>query len=246
MHECGRCGYKTRATTHLRRHLEQKVPCVPLDATHNISRHELLSQLEGSKRKYVKRTENQGNVPQVVNIFNANIQHLHVHLNDFGRESLNHIRIAGGDGGALLNALPDVSAFLRAIHFDPSHPENHNLCVTNVKDDVAFIVKETEFQPASARGCAEDFLLRVKHLMDVYLSWNEDDIPSSCTREWREFIQLVSRAFRPECTSDAQERRKMHRKIREKMDEVLRVMHFESQKLWPAGRRSMLHNTNGI
>jgi hypothetical protein len=238
LHACERCGYQTRRKSDLHRHLSSVFPCVPVDADHQTPREVLLDRLGKTMRGYARMLP----AGSVVNInITDNSQHVHIHVNDFGQENIAHFRIAGGDDRRLLGSLPDIRAMLRSIHYDPEHPENHNLCVTNVKDDVAYVVKDSEFQPASARNCAERFLLTAKRLMDVYLSWNEEDVQlhEEAEAEWREFIRLMNDAFQPERAFSPRDGKDIGRKVRDKIDDVLHVMRFESMKRWPRGHRSL-------
>jgi hypothetical protein len=57
--------------------------------------------------------------------------------------------------------------------------------------------------------------------------------------EWREFIRMMSNAFQPECAFSPRESKDIGRKVRDKIDDVLRVMRFESMKRWPRGHRNL-------
>lgn len=55
IHVCKRCGYTTKWTSNLTKHLKQEIPCSPRNVDHQMSREELLAELQRTKRKYVRR-----------------------------------------------------------------------------------------------------------------------------------------------------------------------------------------------
>jgi hypothetical protein len=253
-HTCKRCGYSTVWAKDLAKHLHKAIPCIPTDLDHFIPRDVLLEELQASKRKYVRKapaappqtiTNNiNNNITNNINNDHSTHQHIHIHVNNFGEENLKYLKLAGGDGGELLKALPDLASLIRAIHYNPNHPENHNVCVTNLKDDVAFVMKDDEFQPASAKDCAEKLLLTTRRLWEVYESWNEDIEETPELAQWRALIKLMADKL-----SHPSERR-VHKEVRKKQEEVLRVMHHESKKIWPEGsrdvRKSSSHDTESM
>lgn len=229
---CKRCGYEACDRRNLMRHLQRQFPCEPIDLSHFIPRETLLSDLIETKRAY-KASSPPQQTWNNCNIHNdhSTHQHIHIHVNDFGAENLKYLKIAGGDrSGAFLKALPDLASLVRAIHFHPDHPENHNVCVTNVKDDVAFVMRDAAFQPASAKSCAETLLQTARRMWEVYESWNEELEDSAEISQWRELISIMA---------DKLNRPSERKQVREKQKEVLRVLHHESKRLWPEGSRTL-------
>jgi hypothetical protein len=247
LHSCKRCGYETKYTTNLRKHLKREFRCVPIDLEHHFDPRDLLSELDNRRRPKAPAAPPQtitNNITNNIHNDHSTHQHIHIHVNNFGEENLKYLKLAGGDGGELLKALPDLASLIRAIHYNPNHPENHNVCVTNLKDDVAFVMKDDEFQPASAKECAEKLLLTTRRLWEVYESWNEDIEETPELAQWRALIKLMADKL-----SHPSERR-VHKEVRKKQEEVLRVMHHESKKIWPEGsrdvRKSSSHDTESM
>ena len=57
---------------------------------------------------------------------------INIHINAFGQENLDYIK--GGIVMSCINRVfKSIPAILEHIHFDPDHPENHNIKITNKK-----------------------------------------------------------------------------------------------------------------
>lgn len=230
-HSCRRCGYKTDRTSNLARHLKQSSPCVPLDVDSYHDPSILLKDLQKDKRRYTKRGSHQS-VNNITNyITNNNIVVVNqFSFSDFGHEN---VKTAIIDGGDYLRKNPNVVEMIKNIHYDPGQPENHNVCVTNVKDDVAYIVKKGEFCPESAAKCAYDELVNSNKRMGIYLSWNEEDLTAEEMKPWKDLEDLLQQ-------STASEKRAINKHMQKTLDAVLRVMHHESKKIWPRGSKDLI------
>lgn len=55
VHVCKRCMYQTKYRQDLEKHLSKSYPCEPVDVEHQMSREDLLTELQRTKRKYVRR-----------------------------------------------------------------------------------------------------------------------------------------------------------------------------------------------
>ena len=68
-----------------------------------------------------------------------NQQNIHIHINPFGNENLDYI-----DDDTYFRCINrvcnSIPAILEKIHFDPEHPENHNVKITNKKLPYASIM----------------------------------------------------------------------------------------------------------
>lgn len=237
-HTCKRCGYSTQVSTNLVRHLTKTYPCVPTNSDCQFNRDDLLKEFKQGRRGYATRPVHVAS-PSIV--YNNNIlvynQFVGVVPKDFGDEN---VRTAVIDSGRYLKQCPDILEMVRNIHYNPEHPEHQNVCVTNVKDDIAYVVKNSEFRPASARECATVFLKKAQRLMDIYLSWNEEDLPEEAMQPWKDFIGLMADAFNPSLHLTEKEKKEIHKRVQEKINEVLHIMRYESRRIWPQGMRDLL------
>ena len=93
-------------------------------------------------------THNTQNITINKNITNNN--NMTININSFGKESLDHITL--DNYKKYLNGFfPGFINFIEKIHFDETAPQNHNLCITNLKskficvyDDGKWIVKDKD------------------------------------------------------------------------------------------------------
>ena len=72
-----------------------------------------------------------------------NQQNIHIHINAFGDENIEYL-----DDRTINDCIHriyrSVPAILEKIHFDPAHPENHNIRITNKKLPYASIMGDNQ------------------------------------------------------------------------------------------------------
>ena len=96
---------------------------------------------------------------------------VNVNINSFGNESLSHI--TKNDYKKFLSGLfPGFIKFIEKIHFDENAPENHNICITNLKskymcvyDGDDWITKDKN--ETIDRFIAKKYNLLVKMISDI-------------------------------------------------------------------------------
>jgi len=90
------------------------------------------NQLRNMVIKLLKKKSTNINITNNNKITNNNNLMLNVNINSFGNESLSHI--TKNDYKKFLSGLfPGFIKFIEKIHFDENAPENHNICITNMK-----------------------------------------------------------------------------------------------------------------
>lgn len=85
------------------------------------------------KKKVEKLIKNSPNNIIINNTINNNTQNNYIiNINSFGNEDLSHITI--DDYNKYLNGFfPGFVKFIEKVHFDKNMPENHNMCLSNLK-----------------------------------------------------------------------------------------------------------------
>lgn len=72
-----------------------------------------------------------------------NQQNIHIHINAFGKENIDYI-----DESTIVACIgriyKSVPAIIEKIHFDPDHPENHNIKITNKKLPYASVMGDNQ------------------------------------------------------------------------------------------------------
>ena len=99
------------------------------------------------KNKQIKelqeKIKTQGNT-NIINNTNNTITN-NIHINNYGDENLKHLR--SKDFANLLSGIYNaVPKLIEKIHFDPKHPENHNIKYTNRKQPYLKVMKDDKWQ----------------------------------------------------------------------------------------------------
>ena len=76
-------------------------------------------------------------------INNIETQNITININAFGEENLDYLTNEGY-ASCLKRVYASVPEILKKIHFDPAHPENHNIKITNKKQPYASVVGENK------------------------------------------------------------------------------------------------------
>ena len=97
--------------------------------------NELQNSIDDLKNKDIITTQNITN----------NIQNnLIVNINSFGKETLNHITLQ--DYKKYFNSFfKGFLNFIEKVHFDENAPENHNLCITNIKSKYIHVYENNDW-----------------------------------------------------------------------------------------------------
>jgi hypothetical protein len=101
------------------------------------------------EKQFIQNTQNITIHKNITNNNNNN-NNMTININSFGKESLDHITL--DNYKKYLNGFfPGFVNFIEKIHFDETAPQNHNLCITNLKskficvyDNGKWIVKDKD------------------------------------------------------------------------------------------------------
>lgn len=103
-----------------------------------------------------------------------NIENQVIVVNSFGNENIEHITdqiICRLIQTAPFTCVPQL---IEKIHFDPEHPENHNIKITNKKMNYAEIVKNNKWVTANKKKVIDDVIQKSYNLLDETYSDNKD------------------------------------------------------------------------
>jgi hypothetical protein len=90
------------------------------------------------------KTKGDTNIVNNTNNTNNTINN-NIHINNYGDENLKHLR--SKDFANLLSGIYSaVPKLIEKIHFDPDHPENHNIKYTNKKLPYLKVMKNDKWQ----------------------------------------------------------------------------------------------------
>jgi hypothetical protein len=108
-----------------------------------------------------------------------NIQHqqnVNITVNSFGSENIEHL--TDQIICKLIKTCPFtcVPQLIEKIHFDPEHPENHNIKITNKKLNYAEIVKDNKWVTANKKKVIDDVIQKSYDILDEKYNDNKEDI----------------------------------------------------------------------
>ena len=133
-------------------------------------------------------TTNNGNVHSQANIGNIIV------VNSFGHENIEHITdqiICKIIKTAPFTSVPQL---IEKIHFDPDHPENHNIKITNKKLNYAEIVKNNKWVTANKKKIIDDVIQKSYDLLDDKYTDNKDDISEKRQERFHNFQEKYEQA----------------------------------------------------
>ena len=136
----------------------------------------LLIELHDAKTTIKNITNNTNNTNNNNTINNNNTTDSHnntinVHINNFGNENIEHLNkdyltylIKGAFG-----AIPKL---IETVHFDPNHPENHNVKITNKKLPYAHVMKDNKWEIRDKNKVLEDIVDDKYNILDEHCDDN--------------------------------------------------------------------------
>jgi hypothetical protein len=81
----------------------------------------------------------------IINNITNNTQNNLIMINSFGKEDVSHITLA--DYKKILNGFfPGFVKYIEKIHFDESAPQNHNLCLSNIKSKYIYVYEDNDWK----------------------------------------------------------------------------------------------------
>ena len=126
---------------------------------HEKERDELRAQIASLLDKHSGTTNNTTNIETQNNTIN-------IHINAFGQENIDYL-----DEKAIVSCInriyKSVPAILEKIHFDPEHPENHNIKITNKKLPYASVMGDNQkWKTVDKKDAIETMVFNGYNLLD--------------------------------------------------------------------------------
>ena len=121
------------------------------------------------------------------NITNIENQHINININSFGNENTDYL-----DDKAILACISKVyksiPSLLEKIHFDPKHPENHNIKITNKKLPYASVMGNNQkWKTVDRKDAIETMVLNGYNMLDEKYAENKEKIPVSKQKNFEGF-----------------------------------------------------------
>jgi hypothetical protein len=144
-------------------------------------RQEMLAQIAMLLDKHAGTTNN------TTNNNNIETQNINIIINAFGNENTDYI-----DDKAILACIgrvyKSIPSLLEKIHFDPKHPENHNIKITNKKLPYASVMGNNQkWKTVDRKDAIEIMVLNGYNMLDEKYTENMGKIPTSKQQNFEGF-----------------------------------------------------------
>jgi len=135
------------------------------------------------KASFGTNTNSHNNSNTTNNIETQNV----IVVNSFGHENTEHLTdqiICKLIQNGPFTCLPKI---IERIHFDPEHPENHNIKVTNQKNNYAKIVKDNKWVTANKKQAIDTMIQNGYGLLEEKYQDNKDTISEFKQERFEDF-----------------------------------------------------------
>ena len=114
-------------------------------------------------------------------------QNINININSFGNENTDYI-----DNKSILACISKVyksiPSLLEKIHFDPKHPENHNIKITNKKLPYASVMRNNQkWKTVDRKDAIETMVLNGYNMLDEKYAENKEKFPASKQQNFEGF-----------------------------------------------------------
>ena len=190
-YECPRCGYKISKTSSMVKHLNRQTLCKlvneDIDPRNFIEeiikmgnsrkkRKNKDNEIEQLKEKIKKLEEERGNQKKYVTINNTTHNNITIVLNPVNDPQYEHL--TDRDYQQCLNRMiMSVPTLIKKIHFDPKHPENHNLYIPNIQQKYAMAYNGKEWQLKSMNDTINNLLRNHEMILEEWIDCGGDGFP---------------------------------------------------------------------
>ncbi len=176
---CDFCKKKFSRSDSLKRH--QKMYCNKLKSSTtetDLLIENMKKELEKAKLEKAIMLNEMDKLLDKVGDTNIQNQQINIHINNFGTENTEYIT------GSFVKTLLDmpykaVPNLLKNIHFNPAHPENHNVKITNKKLPFIGIWKDNKWEIRDKQSVLIDLLDKGFNILDDTYNENTQLIDSS-------------------------------------------------------------------
>jgi hypothetical protein len=168
------------ATPSVQENLQQQID--EMKQAFEKERQEMKAQITMLLDKHAGTTNN-----NTTNNNNIETQNINIIIKAFGNENTDYI-----DDKAILACISKVyksiPSLLEKIHFDPKHPENHNIKITNKKLPYASVMGNNQkWKTVDRKDAIETMVLNGYNMLDEKYAENKEKLPSSKQQNFEGF-----------------------------------------------------------
>ena len=165
--KCLRCGYIGTQKNHILRHLEKKKSCdsnisnitqkdcikIIKEDDKDFAIEKLLSEIEKLKKTIIN-LNNSGDNCNIINGDisgnNNNIYNIEIKVNAFDKTDYSVLK--NNISSCIKDGVIDEAKLIKFLHFNKEHPENHNVKITNKRDNNIKVFNGEKFEESEYKG----------------------------------------------------------------------------------------------
>lgn len=181
LYTCPRCAYSTDRKNDMRNHVNKKKMCRnilsdvnPKDVGEDILNGDTRSRVELVRENRALRKELDEVRSKISN--QTNNPAPNVKVNSFESTYLEHLT-DGVYKYCIDRMIRSVPSFIKRVHFDPKHPENHNICITNIKDTYVTTFDGTKWILHDRDTFLEDLIDKYEYKLNSWARHNAKEHP---------------------------------------------------------------------
>ena len=205
---CPFCNKNYSAKFNLNKHLKK---CILAKKTSEIQEEkeqmykERIEHLENQVLELTKRIGN--NISYNINQHvDASVHQQNIQINTYGNENLNYITPSEVEK-LIHNPSTCLPQFIKLVHYHEEHPENHNVVIDNIKENVIKTLKDkNNWNKSKFEEFVERFAIeKYDQLCDLYNSneVNVDEVVREKFEMWADQFDYVESQTRKKAEEDA-------------------------------------------
>ena len=136
--------------------------------------HDEIKSLKNTVAKLIKKQTNNITFNQIIN--NNTNNNLIININPLWKEDLSHITET--DYKKYLSGFfPGFINFIEKVHFDDNVPENHNICISNLKSKYVYVYENNKWIVKEKDDILDNFITKKYNLLtDKFEEFEENNI----------------------------------------------------------------------
>jgi len=146
----------------------------------------LICEIEKLKKKTVKRANNVQYAEKIQNnTLNNTVNNIKIIA--YGKEDLSHI--LENDYKMILNkGFKSVPALVESIHFNKNKPENHNIYISNMRDNYVLIYNGNDWQLRERENILQELVDNKTDILNEKFDELVDNLDEATVRKFRRFL----------------------------------------------------------